>query len=89
MVNTFLKTRSPGWPRSKKRPNEALLRAPERTKVHEERRIMTLMKRLAKLVNGLTELGKGVHTISIEKRPKATANRALFELNHEVRVKDR
>ncbi len=42
------KTRSPGWSRSKKRH----FRAPERTKVHEERRIMTLMKRLAKLVNG-------------------------------------
>ncbi len=48
MVNTLEKTRSLGWSRSKK----GHFRAPERTMVHEERRIMILMKRLAKLVNG-------------------------------------
>ncbi len=51
----FRKTRSPGWSRSKKRH----FRAPERTKVHEERRIMTLMKRLAKLVNGYWYMRSG------------------------------
>ncbi len=46
MVNTLEKPVLQVESRSKKGPNEALLRAPERTMVHEERRIMALMKRL-------------------------------------------
>ncbi len=48
MVNSLEKPVLQVESRSKKRH----FRAPERTKVHEERRIMSLMKRLANLVNG-------------------------------------